>query len=112
MFKDLNAKNARIAELEKLLEDVKASSKKEIAAEKSACDVRVNNIGKVARAGIDAMVGAYVGLQPTALSEVMEQLQRAATVSLVKRGAEIRGGNVYISTIAKLDEAMSTKPDA
>ena len=110
--KELNAKDARIAELEKLLEAVKASSKKAIAAEKSASDVRVDNIGRVAREGIDAMVGAYVGLQPTALSEVMEQLQRAATVSLVKRGEEIRGGNVYISTIAKLDEAMSTKPDA
>ena len=110
--KELNAKNARIAELEKLLEDVKASSKKEIAAEKSACDVRVNNIGKVARAGIDAMVGAYVGFQPSALSEVMAFLQQAANVSFAKRGEEIRGGNVYLSTIANLDDAMSTKPDA
>ena len=107
----LNAKDARILELEQMLEAEKASSKKKIAAEKSASDVRVDKIGRVAREGIDAMVGAYVGLQPTALSEVMEQLQRAATVSLVKRGAEIRGGDVYKSTIAKLDEAMSTKPD-
>ena len=101
----LNAKDDRIAELEKMLEDVKASSKKAIAAERSACDLRVYN------RGIDAMVEAYVKVQPTALSEVMEQLQMAATVSLTKRREEILGGNVYMSTIANLDEAMSTNSD-
>ena len=72
----LNAKDDKIAELEKMPEEVKASSKKAIADERSACDLRVYNIGKVARAGIDEMVEAYVSVQPSALSEVMAQLQK------------------------------------
>ena len=105
----LNARDDKIAELEKMLEDVKASSKKAIAAERSACDLRVYNLGKVARAGVDAMVEAYVAVQPSALSEVMEQLKTAATMSFVKRRDEILEGNIYQSAITNLDKAMSAE---
>ena len=43
------------------------------------------------------------------VSEVMEQLKTAATMSFVKRRDEILEGNVYQSAIGNLDKAMSTK---
>ena len=107
----MSARDDKIAELEKMLEEVKASSKKAIADERSACNLRVYNIGKVARAGIDEMVEAYVSVQPSALSEVMEQLKTAATMSFVKRRDEILEGNIYQSAITNLDKAMSTVAD-
>ena len=73
--------------------------------------MRVDESCRVAREGVDGMLGAYVGLHPTVMSEVMEQLQEAAAATFVKRSAEIREGDLYKSTMAKIDEAQSTKPD-
>ena len=67
-----------------MLKAEKASSKKKIEAEKFASTVRVDESCRVAREGVDGMLGAYVGLHPTVMSEVMEQLQMATAVSFVK----------------------------
>ena len=105
--RELRARNDKIAELEKMLEVVKASSKKAIAAATSACDLRVHNIGLVARAEIDAMADAYVAVQPTVLSEVITLLQSAAVMSVPKRTDEAH--KISQSAIANLDKAMSTE---
>ena len=110
-LKMLKAKDDKILELEQLLKAEKAASLKKIEAEKSASMAKVDESCRVAREGMNGMLGAYVGLHPTVVSEVMEQLQRATAVSFVKRAAEIRGGDLYKSTMVKIDEAQSTKPD-
>ena len=107
----LKAKDAKILELEQLLKAEKAASLKKIEAEKSASMAKVDESCRVAREGVNGMLGAYVGLHPTVMSEVMEQLQEAAAATFVKRSAEIREGDLYKSTMAKIDEAQSTKPD-
>ena len=80
-----------------------------MADERSACDLRVYNIGKVARAGVDAMVEAYVAVQPSALSEVMALLQTASNVSVAKRRDEILEVNIFQAAITNPDKAMSTE---
>ena len=103
----MNKKDDEIAELKKMLAEVKASSKKAIAAATSACDSRVYNIGLVARAEIDAMAEAYVAVQPTVLSEVITLLQTASTVSVPKGTDEVL--KISQSAIDNLDKAMSAE---
>ena len=110
-LKMLKAKDDKILELEQLLKAEKAASLKKIEAEKSASMAKVDESCRVAREGMNGMLGAYVGLHPTMVSTVIEQVQEVAAATFVKTSAEIREGHFFKSTMAKIDEAQSTKPD-
>ena len=93
-------KDDRIFELEQLLK-----------AERKANMKKVDESCKVARDGMEGMLDAYVGLHPTMVSKVIEQLQEVAKATYVNTLAEIRGGEFFVSTMHKIDQAQCTSPD-